>query len=397
MSQRYIIVLLALTVLISACAINGLSPSLTATQTPFVPAASTIEPVFTPAEAHTSSPEPTPTLSYPPEGRGPDNFPQDVNPLTGLAAEIPANLERRPIIVKVENLPRAHRPQWGLSAADIVYEYYTEEGTTRFAAIYYGEDSNKVGPIRSGRYFDINLVQGYKAAFVFGYAWAPILQKFQNSDFGNRLILEGDLTSPALYRGEDSILFTDTSLLASVEQKLGIDNSRQNLEGMFFKQAVPENGYTAKVVYTRFSSAIFNQWLYDAESGRYLRSSDAANAFSVPEEIYTPLTDRNTGEQIGAENVVIIFVEMRYVVKNDTEEVTDATLLGSGQAYIARDGLIFPVTWQRANSQNVLTLTGQDGQPFPFKPGQTWFEIMGMSSTFSQTDETTWRFTFRIP
>ncbi len=396
MRRRTIIPLIIFAALVSACSANGSSTPSTATQTPFAPAASN-DPAFTLAPPQTATPEASPTSPYPVEGRGPSNFDPGVNPLTGLEVEHPVNLDRRPIIVKVENLPRAHRPQWGLADADIVFEYYTEEGTTRFAAIYYGQDSNKVGPIRSGRYFDINLVQGYKSAFVFGYAWAPILQKFQNSDFGNRLILEGDLTAPALFRGEDRILFTDTSLLASVEQRLGIDNSRQNLDGMFFKQEKPVNGSAADVIYTRFSSAIFNQWSYDAESGRYARSSDADNAFSIPEEVYTPLTDRNTGERIGAENVVIIFVEMRYVVKTDTEEVTDATLLGSGQAYIARDGQIYPVTWQRANSQSVLTLIGQDGLPFPFKPGQTWFEIMGMTSTVSQPDDATWRFTFRIP
>ena len=90
--------------------------------------------------------------------------------------------------MKVENLPRADRPQWGLSKADITYEYYTEEGTTRFISIFYGENADMVGPIRSARLFDLNIVPMYKSAFVFGSAWSLVL---------NRLLKPGLLQSPA--------------------------------------------------------------------------------------------------------------------------------------------------------------------------------------------------------
>jgi hypothetical protein len=66
-------------------------------------------------------------------------------------------LNRRPIVIKVENIPRQDRPQWGLTLADIVFEYYTEQGGTRFAAVYYGQEAEKVGPIRSARFFDFNV------------------------------------------------------------------------------------------------------------------------------------------------------------------------------------------------------------------------------------------------
>jgi hypothetical protein len=89
----------------------------------------------------------TPTPGYPEEGFGPTNFPMDINPLTGLSTD-PTLLDRRPMLIKVSNLPRDVRPQSGLSRADIVYEYYTEEGTTRFIAIYYGMDAEQVGSIR---------------------------------------------------------------------------------------------------------------------------------------------------------------------------------------------------------------------------------------------------------
>ena len=136
------------------------------------------------------------------EGYGPTNFPADVDPLTGLKVADPAMLQRRPMVIKVQNLPRNGRPQWGLSLADIVFEYYTEEGTTRFAAIFYGNDASMVGPIRSGRFIDADIVRGYKAMFAFGSAYVAEMNRFLNSEFANRLVIEGANTPADTLRSE---------------------------------------------------------------------------------------------------------------------------------------------------------------------------------------------------
>ena len=83
----------------------------------------------------------------------------------------------------MSNLPRAVRPQSGLSRADIVYEYYTEEGTTRFIAIYYGRDAEQVGSIRSARFFDEHIIRMYRGLFVFGSADQRVRDRLYNSDF----------------------------------------------------------------------------------------------------------------------------------------------------------------------------------------------------------------------
>src|SRR5262245_54089806 len=68
----------------------------------------------------------------------PTAIPANLNPLTGLVTD-PANLERRPIVVKISNAPALVRPQAGIGAADIVYEHYVEGGLTRFSAIFYSQ------------------------------------------------------------------------------------------------------------------------------------------------------------------------------------------------------------------------------------------------------------------
>ena len=84
---------------------------------------------------------------------GPVRFPDWINPLTGLQPADPSRLNRRPMVIKVSNFPRSIRPQWGLSLADHVYEYYLEFGLTRFAAVYLGNDTQRVGPVRSAGCF----------------------------------------------------------------------------------------------------------------------------------------------------------------------------------------------------------------------------------------------------
>src|SRR5438874_3556687 len=73
-------------------------------------------------------------------------------PLTGVAPHH-AVPDRPALAIKVENLPEA-RPQAGLERADIVYEEPVEGGITRFIAVYQCHDANRVGPVRSGRLTD---------------------------------------------------------------------------------------------------------------------------------------------------------------------------------------------------------------------------------------------------
>ena len=185
----------SLSLLLAACGSAApATPTSTATAAATATATASPLPTNTPLPTETSTPVPTPTLSYPAEGYGPSNFPSNVDPLTGLEVTDPTLLDRRPMLIKVSNIPRDNRPQWGLSLADIVFEYYTEEGATRFAAIFLGNDADIVGPIRSGRFIDGQLVHGYKAVFAFGSAFIAEWDRFVRSDYANRLVIEGPST-----------------------------------------------------------------------------------------------------------------------------------------------------------------------------------------------------------
>jgi hypothetical protein len=384
--KKYLYTLILITLLLTAC--SPTTPAATPTQTELILPTATPTPL-----PPTETPTLTPMMSYPPEGYGPSNFPTDVNPLTGLKVANPALLERRPLAIKVSNLPRYVRPQWGLSLADIVYEYYTEEGTTRFTALFLGNDASRVGPIRSARFFDINIIRGYKAVFAFGSAYVTEMNRLLNSEFANRLVLEGASSPLTRYDpNRTNDLVVNTADLSAYITQQGIENGRQNLDGMSFKLDPPAGGQAVSHVFVRYSAAIYNRWDYDTAAGKYLRFSDTTEDLnSGQSEQYAQLTDRLTDQPIAFDNLVILYINHELYATN----IYDILFSGSGTGFAFRDGQAYQVNWQR-NDTDVVSLTNPDGTPFAFKPGATWFEVVGLNTTLSQGDQG-WRFTHLMP
>ena len=360
--KKFLHVIVFLSVALAACGPATPAASPTPTEMPTIAETSTPLP--------TETPTPQPTLPYPPEGYGPSNFPSGVDPLTGLHVANPALLERRPMVIKVSNLPRNVRPQWGLSLADIVFEYYTEEGSTRFAAVFYGNNADTVGPIRSGRFIDVHLVRGYKAIFAFGSAYVAEMERYLQSEFANRLVVEGPNSPLKRYdpNGFDYLVVNTADLSAFITAK-GVENGRQNLDGMSFKLAAPTTGQPGKQAIVHYSGSIYNRWDYDPTTGKYLRFSETADAFNTGQnEQYAQLTDRLTGQPLAFDNVVVLYVNHELY----SPGIYDILLSGSGDAYAFRDGQMYQVKWQRGDT-DVVSLTNPDGTPFAFKPGTTWF------------------------
>jgi hypothetical protein len=389
--KRIFFSILTLTLLLSAC-------GSTSQATPIPTGTPTLVPTETATPTPTLIPTPTLPAGYPAEGYGPSNFPSDVDPLTGLKADNPALLERRPIVVKVSNLPRDVRPQWGLSLADIVYEYYTEEGTTRFAAVFYSKDAAQVGDIRSGRFFDENLIRMYKALFAFGSADYRVRNRLSSTEFANRLIYEWQAGCPAMCRLQAdgyNYLVGNTAELSAYANKIGLANGRQDLDGMSFKWQVPSEGTPVEHIFTRFSSVIYNRWDYDPSSGRYLRFSDTQNdTNNGRDEVYAQLTDRLNGQPIATDNLVVLLMPHQFY--SVSPEIVEMSFENSGVAYAFRDGQAYQLTWQRPTPDSVVYLAYADGSPFPFKPGTTWFEVMGQTSQLTQNEQG-WRFVLTFP
>jgi len=332
-----------------------------------------------------------------------DEFPEDVDPLTGLQVADPEILDRRPVAVKISNYPRSVRPQWGLSLADIVYEYYHNNDLTRFYAIFYGQDAELAGPIRSGRLFDSYLTDIYQDILVFASADVRVLDRFNAEYPAWQLVplLDGDCPPRPVCRIDpetDYFLVADTSRVGNYAVARGGDNERQDLHGMAFADEVLEDGEEVDQINFDYSYASYSYWKYDSDSGRYLRYQDTRDVIGSRAQIYAPLKDRLTGQQVAADNVVVLYIDhfhFFYSHETDTDpviEIVDMDFSGHAPAYLFRDGKVYSLEWVREKDQ-LLYLVDANGQRFPFKPGTTWFQVV-TDETQLLTDGSAWRFEF---
>jgi hypothetical protein len=410
--HKRIIILVLLAILVSAC--TGQPPSLTqataqaptASDTPSPTVAATQPPTLTSLPTAT---EPPPTLtitaSPTPYSAGPEDFPPAVNPLTGLAVSDPNTLNRRPMSVKVQLYPRSQRPVWGVSLADLVFDYYQNNGLTRLNAIFYGNDAEQIGPIRSARLFDENIIRMYKAYFAFGGAAQYVLNRLYNGEYADRLVTEGYGNCPPMCRSDPNgfnFLFTSTTGLTLKALEKGLPQDRPNLDGMFFSSLQPDvftqgSSLLGEQVVTRYSISAYNRWEYDPASGSYARFQDTQEDDSGQGEAFTPLIDGLTGQQIRTANLVVIFLPHQPAELSGSSQAVDVRLEESGLAYAFRDGKAYKVTWKRADKESVLSLSFEDGQPYPFKPGNTWFQVVGLSTQFTNPTPGAWRFVSQLP
>jgi hypothetical protein len=317
---------------------------------------------------------------------GPDNFPADVNPLTGLKVADASVLERRPLAVKVSQFPRRVRPQAGLSLADLVFEHFAEAGVTRMTAVYLGNDSPRVGSIRSARLIDIVIAESYKATLATSGSSEGVLRRLSLTNFYDRVISEatGFNQCPPLCReGPDpsiSNLFASTQDLWQTVSNLG-QNTRQDLHGMAFFPDAPVGGSPSTIIHINFHlDNNVTEWRYDPANARYTRWVDTATLGEL-----APHTDAVNGQQLTAANVVILYAN--HVTTDIVEDFSDGghcgyeiQLWGSGPAKLFRDGQAFDLTWVRFNTSDVIGFVGPSNIVFPFKPGNTWFEILNLGS-----------------
>ncbi len=361
-------------------------PSNKPTQTPFVGVSPIPSPL--PAEAN----EEVEAVSH-----------SGINPLTGLMVADPSLLERRPIAVKITLFPRYVRPQSGLSLADVTFEYYIEDGLTRFIAVFYGNNAAMAGPVRSGRFFDEHVARMYQAFFVFKYADPRVYEYYKDSDLKDYLVVPGNGACPPFVIGRNgrdtynNIFLNIVKFKDCIARRTGVDNTRPPLRSGFFSYLPPQDALPAEHIFTQYSADDYNYWQYLRTENRYLRYQETNDVRKEKPASYAPLTDALTGLAVKADNVVVLFVSHRFANSNEAEdEVYHIDLYGSGPAYVFRDGLALEATWNRTHLNQPLLLTNALGAPVYLRPGVTFYQVIGLASE-TWADGADWHFSFSAP
>ena len=331
-------------------------------------------------------------------------LPKDLNPLTGLPPSDPALMERRPLAIKVANFPRYNRPQAGLTLADNIYEYYIEGGLTRFIAVFYGNNSEWVGPVRSGRYFDEHIQRMYHAYLVFKFADPRVESHLETTqDVAPFLVVPSIGSCPPFSLKPDRDIeaynnsYFNTTLWEECVSRNGLENERQAIRNGFFSETVLLSGLRGTQMSTYYSPDSYNYWLYDPKTQQYIRYQELSDNRNGKPETFDVLTDFVTGEAVHAANVVFILVHHNFSNTFDAEdEVYQIDLTDSGEAYVFRDGVGIPARWIRTNQDQPLLLTTMNGAPIYMRPGITFYEVLGAASYVDQ-DAGEWNFHHSTP
>ena len=268
-------------------------------------------------------------------------------PLTGIVIA-----PRPALVVKVDNVDAA--PQSGLNQADIVFEEIVEGRATRFAAVFNSMDADPVGPIRSARTQDVNLLLSLNDPAL-AYSGANDGVNAALGSAGFELLTEGD---PGFFRDDSRPaphnLFANTSELWSQLSSSG--------------DAVPAFAYVAPgapvsgtpVSFVEMMVGDYNvRWDWDGTQRLFLRSQLGAPHM---------LTDG----QASANTVVVLVVPYGVSAAGGGPE---AQTIGTGTAVVYSDGVEVDGTWTRASATDPFTLEA-NGQPILIAPGRTWVELV---------------------
>jgi hypothetical protein len=300
------------------------------------------------------------TTTAPPATEEP--APPVVAPLTGLTGDFDDRLERPALFVKIDNVEAA-RPQAGLAEADIVIEEQVEGNLSRLAAVFHSTDADLVGPVRSVRTTDLELVGLFgRPLFASSGGNDSVLAQLAAADvvdIGNNVSGEGFERDPG--RPAPHNLFSSTPALYGKapesppppEQLFAYLDEAEDLPG----SATPTGGVT--VGFGGPESARFS---WDEESGTWPREQRGSAHVDT------------AGTQLAPTNVVVL--EIEYDLSGQMGRSTPhGVMTGDGRAVVLTQGHAVEGTWSRPALDDPFTLTGADGQEIELTPGQTFIEL----------------------
>jgi len=293
-----------------------------------------------------------------------------IAPLTGLPDPGGAALKRPALTVKIENTPEA-LPQWGIDQADVVYEEIVNGGITRLAAIFNSQAPAKIGPIRSVRPTDTQVV--WPLGGIFAYSGgAPYAIASIETVPGLKLVDEdvADETN-AMYRDPD--LYAPHNLFGVGSALFAIGGTPTPPPALFTYRSAGEKvkGTEVASFVVPFPSIYPVTWTWDPTSQSWDRT------------LFGKADVTGTGVRESPKNVVVMDVD--YVNGIGTLN-SYADLQGSGTADIFTDGKEITGTWSRgASKSDVITYQNAKGASIDLTPGQTWVEILDDGATLSVT------------
>jgi hypothetical protein len=294
----------------------------------------------------------------------PANVP--VAPLTGLPDPQHRTQNRSALTIKIDNTPEAH-PQYGIQDADVIYEEIVEGGITRLAAIFNSRTPSDVGPVRSVRRTDREIVFPIGGIFAFSggaeYAVRSIetapVKLYDESNAGAAMF-----RSPARYPPHN--------LFANAELLMRKDGLPRPPPALFTYRSA---GQSAK-------GPLVKSFVVGFESGYAVTYDWNSTTRSWDRSIFGAPDDTANGVRLSPKNVIVMSVNY---VGGVGVIGSYAQLVGSGNVMIFTDGRLERGTWRRKNLHQRTAYLNAAGTAIGLTPGQTWVELMDDAESVSVT------------
>jgi len=305
------------------------------------------------AQASSSAPKTTTTVA-----------PTPTYPLTGLP--IPGGPpQQSSLSVKIDNVDGAF-PQSGLNHADIVWEELVEGGQTRLFATFHSQDVDPVGPIRSARPVDADLLAGLGGG-VFAYSGAAPGEIAPVQEHSGATLLSNDDGVPAFYRDSTNHVaphnvFSSTNALWAAGADAGAPNTQPTPQFTYG----PATGRPVTTVKYTMGRLMHGEWHWNAASSVYERDQNDTQDVL------------NDGSRVTTNNVFIMSVGIAGTGVYDVlgEEDPLPVVVGEGQCWLLRDGGMIDCKWSRPDVNKPPVVTDVAGHVLPFERGRTWVELL---------------------
>jgi len=273
----------------------------------------------------------------------------------------------RPVLaVKIDNV-RPARPQTGIGDADVVYVEPVEGGLSRIMAIFSASLPRQVGPVRSARESDLELLRQYGRP---GLAYSGANRSVLATVHAAPVVDLSPARKASAYHRSGSRpaphnLFVDPRILLRRSPKLGV---AQDIGFRF--GALPAGLGAPAIRKTVRYGAASTSFTWSAQRHRWQVTLDGRPATT---------TD---GGRLGASTVVVQYTKITSSHLHDVlgNPTPYTHTVGSGRALVLRDGTAIQARWSRPSATAGTTFTTVSGAGLSFATGQVWV-VYARSST----------------
>jgi hypothetical protein len=340
----------------------------------------------TPSPRQTASPSPTPSPTVSPTASpSPSPTPVARCPLDGEPLAEDAQLVEPALAVQIENHPEA-RPARNLTRADIVIEGLVEGDTTRFTALYLCDPTvGMTGPVRSARYYNVDLWQDIHVLTV-GFGASPgALERFAVAGMPYPNGIDGwPWYQRYGGRAAPHNLYVDLEALrADLDRHSGLMAMAERVEPLrppwtFDEEPdLPDAGREVTSLAISTNSFWHFGWTWDPELSAYHRSDAGVETI-----------DEATEEPLAFTSLIVQRVTQE-VVFGDPDPGGNARrlqhLVGSGEGVLYTQGRAYDIRWERPTAGDRTTWTFADtGEPLVLPPGEVWWHILPHETPVSE-------------